>query len=104
MKFSLLQQSFSKHVTPCLVIFIPLNKFGDELTSLGRALDLICDGLLSGLVEQNHLNAQYKHIDVLFSPNGLACQSLMLVGVGDPSKLDQTKIRQLIKCVISSLG
>ena len=104
MKFSVVHQSIDKIDEQCLIVFISQQKTSPHLSSVGQIIDQASDQLLSRLVERNQLDAELERIDVIFEPKGLACEQLMVVGLGDAAKLDMGKTRKLLSRVIKTLG
>lgn len=103
MKFTVIRQPVHETNETCLVVFISRHGKQVRLHAPGQAVDEASDQLLSRLIERKQLDAGLEHIDVLFDPAGLKCRQLMLVGLGEPDKLDQAKLRKLLATVIRAL-
>jgi leucyl aminopeptidase len=103
-KFSVTRQSISEIDEHSLVIFIRQHQKSIKLSPFGEEVDKACDKLLSGLIRRKQLDASLEHIDVIFEPYGMKCKQLMLVGLGDPEKLDKAKIRKLLSFIVSNLS
>lgn len=104
MNFTVSQSSITDIDTNCIVVFIRQDKNTMNLSSIGETLDQRCDKLLAGLVEREQLDARLEHMDIIFEPEGLDCRQLMVVGLGDATKLNTAKTRKLLTGVIAKLG
>ena len=104
MKFTVARQAVHEINETVLIVFINQKDKKVGLGPFAESVDFATGQLLSGLIKRKQLDASLEHIDVLFDPDGLKCRQLMLVGVGDPEKLDQAKIRKLLASVLKALA
>lgn len=91
MKFQALHSDPLKTETPCLVVGVYEN---DEPGAVASALDAASGGVLRRLLASKDFSAKLGRTHMLIGAPGVQAQRVLLVGLGDPSKLDALKLQK----------
>lgn len=86
--------------THCLVLTV----LGDSLGATAREVDKASKRALSRVLKRGDIEGKAGQTLILHDVPGVAAQRVMLLGLGDPKKLDAAKLGTALRALASALG
>ena len=101
MEFSIKSHSPEKAKTACAVVGV---YEGKGLAPAAQALDLAAGGAIAALIKRGDLDGKAGSTLMLHQPAGLACERLLLVGLGSESQVSDKAFRDAVRAVHANTG
>ncbi|MFZ5483931.1 MAG: leucyl aminopeptidase [Pseudomonadota bacterium] len=100
MEFSIKSHSPEKAKTACAVVGV---YEGKGLAPAAQALDLATGGAIAALIKRGDLDGKAGSTLMLHQPAGLACERLLLVGLGSEGQVSDKAFRDAVRAALKSV-